>query len=46
VSADRIQICARFTRIWITDIKIIWNSEEITNPENAAELLNLYFAKF
>jgi hypothetical protein len=25
------------------DIKIIWNSEEITNPENVAELFNSYF---
>jgi len=27
------------------DIKIIWNSEEITNPENVAELFNSYFMK-
>jgi len=27
------------------DIKIIWNSEEITNPENIAELFNSYFCK-
>ena len=27
------------------DIKIIWNSEEITNPENVAELFNAYFVK-
>jgi hypothetical protein len=27
------------------DIKIIWNSEEITNPENEAELFNSYFYK-
>jgi hypothetical protein len=27
------------------DIKIIWNSEEITNPENVAELFNFYFCK-
>jgi len=27
------------------DIKIIWNSEEITNPENIAELFNFYFCK-
>jgi hypothetical protein len=27
------------------DIKIIWNSEEITNPENVAELFNSYFVK-
>jgi len=27
------------------DIKIIWNSEEITNPENVAELFNSYFCK-
>jgi len=27
------------------DIKIIWNSEEITNPEHIAELFNSYFCK-
>jgi len=27
------------------DIKIIWNSEEITNPEKVAELFNSYFVK-
>jgi len=27
------------------DIKIIWNSEEITNPKNVAELFNSYFVK-
>jgi len=27
------------------DIKIIWNSEEITYPENVAELFNSYFCK-
>ena len=27
------------------DNKIIWNSEEITNPENVAELFNSYFMK-
>ena len=27
------------------DIKIIWNSEEITNPEKVAELFNSYFCK-
>jgi len=27
------------------DIKIIWKSEEITNPENVAELFNSYFCK-
>jgi hypothetical protein len=27
------------------DIKLIWNSEEITNPENVAELFNSYFCK-
>jgi hypothetical protein len=27
------------------DIKIIWNSEEITNPDNVAEIFNSYFCK-
>jgi hypothetical protein len=27
------------------NIKIIWNSEEITNSENVAELFNSYFVK-
>ena len=27
------------------DINIIWNSEEITNPENVVELFNSYFCK-
>jgi len=27
------------------DIKLIWNSEAITNPENVGELLNSYFMK-
>ena len=29
----------------IQDIKIIWSSEKITNPENIAELFNSYFCK-
>jgi hypothetical protein len=27
------------------DIKIIWNSKEIRNPENVAELFNVYYCK-
>ena len=29
----------------IQDIKIIWSSEKITNPENIAELFNSHFCK-
>jgi hypothetical protein len=28
-----------------TDIRVNWNSEEITHPENVAELFNTYFSK-
>jgi hypothetical protein len=27
------------------DIKVIWNSKEITNPENVADLFNAYYCK-